>query len=404
MKPLTAWNDPAVDAQIQRMLDRIVQAVRSQMGGDLAAVVLSGGFGRGEGGVLRRSDGRIHVVNDFDIELIYREPLGRLASKLKVHLVHRRALAALAEALAEEFDMKQVDLTLRGLHSMSVNRPRLADFDTRHGHRLLWGASDPCDAMRAFRAEEIDAFEGTWLLRNRAVGLVLARLYLDLPGALRPEHRENFYIEINKSALAMGDALWIFSGRYDVSYAARKYGFSALRPLVYPAFDELAVMYDRAAEYKLRPVEYQYPGEPPHDLWRRMAAAHVRFFLWFESRRLGQPFDTLEAWCSWSDAQPRSSSGGALRRGLDRFLGASGEVPPRMAVLRQDKLGSVACAIGLLAAHAQPIATPWPVLNRWREPVASEAVAWQGIARGLLNVLHPGGEVGRFLQATRNVA
>lgn len=404
MKPLTAWGDPAVDAQIERMLDRIVQRVRAQMGGDLAAVVLSGGFGRGEGGVLRLGDGRIHVVNDFDVELVYHEPLGRLASKLKVHLAHRRALGALADALAAEFDMKQVDLTLRGLHSLAVDRPRLADFDMRHGHRLLWGATDPCDAMRAFGAEEIDAFEGTWLLRNRAVGLVLARLYLNLPGALRPEHRENFYIEINKSALAMGDALWILSGRYDVSYAARKAGFASLGPMGYPGFDELAALYDRAAEYKLRPVEDQYPGEAPLALWQRMAAAHVRFFLWFESKRLQRPFETLEAWTAWADAQPRTASGGALRRALDRHIGASGEVPPRMSALRQDKLASVACAIALLAAHAAPVARPWPVLSRWREPAANEVAAWQGMARGLLNVLHPGGEVGRFLHATRDAA
>ncbi len=404
MKALTAWNDPAVDARIERMLDRIVQAVRAQMGGDLDALILSGGFGRGEGGVLRRDDGGFHVVNDFDVDVIYREPLGRLASKLKVQFTHRRALAALAEELATEFDMKQVDLTLRGRRSLAVDRPRLVDFDMRYGHRLLWGASDPCDAMRAFRAEEIDAFEGTWLLRNRAVGLVLARLYLDQSEALRPEHRENFYIEINKSALAMGDALWILSGRYDVSYAVRKAGFASLKPLGYPGFDELAAMYDRAAEYKLRPVEHQYAGETPRNLWQRMASAHVRLFLWFESTRVGKRFDTLHSWCAWSDAQPRGSSGGALRRWVDRYLGASGSVPPRMAALRQDKLGSVACAIGLLAAHSELSVMPWPVLARWRDPATSEATAWQGMARGLLDVLHPGGEVGRFLHATRSAA
>ena len=53
----------------------------------------------------------------------------------------------------------------------------------------------------------------------------------------------------------MGDALWILSGRYDVSYAARKAGFATLASLGYPGFEVLASMYDQAAEYKLRPVE-----------------------------------------------------------------------------------------------------------------------------------------------------
>ena len=254
--------------------------------------------------------------------------------------------------------------------------------------------------MRPFRADEIDPFEGTWLLRNRAVGLVLARLYLEQPGALRAEHRENFYIEINKSALAMGDALWILSGRYDVSYARRKRDFETLASLGYPGFDELAAMYDRAAEYKLRPLEHQYPGEAPIDLWQRLAAAHVRAFLWFESTRLGTNFGSVDGWCAWADAQPSAAAGGALRRAVDRYLGASGDVPARMAGLRQDKLGSVACAIGLLSAFAAPGAGGWAVLDRWRAPAPTEAAALQGLARGLLNVLHPGGEVGRFLRAT----
>ena len=287
---------------------------------------------------------------------------------------------------------------------MDVPTPKLADYDLRHGHLLLWGDADPCDVMRPFRADEIPAFEGTWLLRNRAIGLVLARLYLDLTGALRPEHVENFYIELNKSALAMGDALWILSGRYDVSYATRKAGFKDLARLGYPAFDALSRLYDQAAEYKLRPVEGQYPGQSPQSLWLTLAQAHVDFFCWHESRRLGQSIASPAQWQAWADGQTHDGSGNALRRWADRHLGASGQCPALMAPLRQDRLGSVACALGLLAARGERTREGWQALARWRgaDCPGDPAAAWRHLARGLLSALHPGGEVGRFLASTQD--
>lgn len=404
----TAWGDPHIDRHVQGLLDRVVQAVRAEMGADLTAMVLAGGFGRGEGGVLRQPGGRLHVVNDFDIELVYPEPLGRLASKLRVQWRHRRRLAALAEQLATEFGMKQVDLTLRGESSLAVREPRLADFDAYHGHRLLWGDADPLARQRAFAPSEISPFEGTWLLRNRGIGLVLARLYLDLPGALRPEHRENFYIELNKSVLAAGDALWILSGRYHVSYARRKDSFAELAALGYPGYDTLRRLYDQAAEYKLRPVVDQYPGQPPMALWQQVAALHVDFFLWHEGRRLGRRIASLGDWSDWSLTQPRPRDPtGALRRRLERRLGATGHCPPSMAGLRHDRLASVACPLALLAARSAVAADEaWRVLARWpleAGPAGPDA-RWTLLARGLLASLHPSGEVGRFLAATEAAA
>ncbi len=406
MSPLTAWGDPLIEQHVQGMLDQVVRSVTQQMGDDLQAIVLAGGFGRGEGGVLRRGDGTFHVVNDFDLELVYAEPWGALASKLKVHLRHRRALARLAEHLAQMLDMKQIDLSLRAAHSLAATTPRLADYDLRHGHQLLWGKQNPCNAMPAYKAEDIPAFEATWLLRNRGVGLVLARLYLDQPGALQVAHHENFYIELNKSALAMGDALWLLSGHYHVSYAQRKARFAELAGMGFPDFAALAACYDQAAEYKLRPVAQPYPGQAPAPLWQAMARLHVRCFLWLESQRLQQALPALAAWQAWSDAQPVLQAPRLWRRWLDRRLGASGDGPPSMARLRQDRSGSVACAMALLGARAGDAADAWQVLQRWSGADAPPDAAgrWQYLARGLLSALHPSGEVGRFLAQTRSAA
>lgn len=390
---LTAWNDPAVDAHVERLLSLVVEAVTRRLGPALRAIVLAGGFGRGEGGVLRRPDGSLHIVNDFDIELVYREPLGRLPSKLWVQLRHRRAVQALAERLAREFGMKQVDLTLRGEGSLGRHACRLADYDLQHGRRLLWGRADPCERMPPLAASDISPFEATWLLRNRGIGLLLARLYLDR-GGLSEGERENFYIEINKAWLAMGDALWILSGRYTVRYADRAAAFDRLREQGWPEFDALAAGYGRACEYKLRPVRRPYPDRDPEDLWEPLARLYGRFFLWLEGRRLGREFGGLPDYARWMDTQPRSG-GSAVRRWLDRRLGITGDCPDSLRPLKHDALGSVLIVMALLAARLGDKGAQ-ALLERWAVP-GDAANAWTARARGLLALMHPGGEVGRFL-------
>ncbi len=394
----TAWEDPAIERFVQGRLDRIVSAVRGQMGADLEAILLSGGFGRGEGGVVRLPNGRHHVVNDFDIELVYREPMGRLLSKLAVQLRHRRALHHLAERLASEFEMKQVDLSLRAGHSLRTAVPKLADYDLLHGHRLLWGADDPTRIMRPFESREIPAFEGAWLLRNRGIGLVLARLYLDR-GRLHDENTENFHIEINKAALAMGDALWILSGRYTVQYADRAVNFESLAALGYPRMAELKVLYLRAAEAKLRPLANVKGAEAPEAVWERMASLYGHFHLWYESKRLHRDFTDLAAYAHWINALPAVQAGHRLRRWMDRYLGTSGDCPASLRLLKYQPDQSIVFVAALLAARVGD-PTAGAVLGAW--PVAAEGQhdAWRLRARGLLALLHPGGEVGRFLSAT----
>lgn len=394
-KRYTAWDDEAVDGFIHERLSRVVQAVVALMGSDLAAILLSGGFGRGEGGVLVRPDGRFHVINDFDLELIYREPYGAFVSKLLVQWRHRRALQCLAESLAAEFDMKQVDLSLRAAGTLDTAVPKLVDFDLRYGHRLLWGDSDPCDRMRSFASSEIPAFEGTWLLRNRGLGLVLARLYLDR-GRLHDDNVENFYIEVNKAALAMGDAQWILSGRYSVQYADRAAAFEQMDGLGFARQAELAACYRQAAEYKLRPVASQYPCVAPAELWDRMANLYRDFFVWFEGKRAGQPFSDLEAYARWVDDLPVGKGGGGLRRWADSRLGISGACPPALTVLKYDPARSVLCIASLVSSRAGDAAAA-RVLERWAVPAAGISAAWRARALGLLSLMHPSGEVGRFL-------
>ncbi len=66
MRRYTILEDPEADVTVQEVLDKIVSEVVSLLGRDLQAMVLVGGYGRGEGGIYQSSVG-YQLVNDFEI-------------------------------------------------------------------------------------------------------------------------------------------------------------------------------------------------------------------------------------------------------------------------------------------------------------------------------------------------
>jgi len=88
----TVYNNSAVDAAVEQDLQTIIARIIEEM--PVISIVLIGGFGRGEGGVLL-SDDDVQPVNDYDLLLVVEDgfntdlrPLSReLASIVKIRLI-----------------------------------------------------------------------------------------------------------------------------------------------------------------------------------------------------------------------------------------------------------------------------------------------------------------------------
>jgi hypothetical protein len=396
----TANGDTRVDRFVDEQLREIVREVRGLMGRELEAVVLGGGFGRGEGSVRAGTDGSLHVVNDFDIEIVPRGRFGTIGWLIS-RFRFRGKLERLATDLAERFGMKQIDLGLRAAGSYaSVCVPRLADFDLKYGHQLLYGVSDPVASMPAFAPGDIPAFEGTWLLRNRGVGLLLASLYLD-GEALREEKREYFHIEINKAVLAMGDALFLLAGRYTCSYAERAARIREVAPDRFEHRDRLLSLYAEAVQYKLAPRDALIPTAPPASLWRDIAALYLPFVLYYESRRLGERFRTLPEYERWAIEQPRPGYKQLARVMLEKMSPGTARYPLRLLALKHDRPRSVLFTMAMLASLRDEVPAPWAkgILNRLlgTEVEISDRRSLSTLIRDYLMLIHPSGELARFL-------
>ncbi len=403
-KSYTTWDDPAVDKYVEGHLSLITRSLVDMMGDHIEAVILTGGFGRGEGSVARRADS-FHTVNDYDIEIAYREPLGAFLSKVRVHVLYRRKLDALAEELAQRLHMKQVDFTLKGVSCYAeVCEPRLADFDLRYGHRLLYGRGNPVERMPAFESADIPAFEGTWLLRNRGIGLLLAGLYLR-NGELRLENRENFYIEVSKALLAMGDALFILRGRYACRYSERAERIGEFESEAFEGAEALIRLYGMAASYKLRPGEDMYPEFAPGNLWFHVMKIYIAFFLFYETQRLEIDFRTLEDYLAWVVRQPKigfkQHCGLAWHR---LFPSCDQQVPTAIMYLKADKQRSAAYTMLLLAARRSGNVDTSLLRAACELSGTGGALnerTWRRMVSDFLLLIHPAGEVGRFLRSER---
>ena len=398
----TVLDAPVVDGYVQGHLDRIVDELVRLMGDDLGAVILTGGFGRGEGSV-SMDDGRPHVVNDYDIEVSYHEKFGPFVSKLRAHSRYAAEIRDIADRLASEFGIKQIDLVLKGSGSYAGGgSPTLAAYDMKHGSKLLYGAQNPIDMAPEYQPADIPAFEGTWLLRNRAVGLLLANLYIH-DGSVDERKKEYFGIELNKAVLAMGDALLIQYGKYHVSYAERARVLPRVLPVTKPVIGRIGNMYRQAVDYKLRPKGTAFSGDDPVVLWNEIGELYCELFLFYESERLGKPFVNIMDYIEWAGMQPS--------RGLKHIprlvyyrLGKSIPAEARsLATLKIDRVRGVAFAIGLLAARIdeQETAGYLSILKKLAPSADGGSDVqddWLRLVRAYLLMAHPKGELGRALQ------
>ncbi|MDH5644363.1 MAG: hypothetical protein OEZ01_00055 [Candidatus Heimdallarchaeota archaeon] len=410
-KGYTAHNNSAVDQFVDEQLQQVTQAVVSLMGDSLEAILLGGGFGRGEGSVAIAKDGAMHVVNDYDLEIVYREPWGKSLSKLITHLRFRKRLDTLAEELAQILKIKQIDLSPRGVGSYVLSTaPRLSDYDLKYGHHLLYGKNNPTDVMPWFRSQDIPAFEGTWLLRNRGLGMLLSFLYfMDKKGTLPEPKKENFYTEINKAILAMGDALYLLRGEYTCSYAERAANFTRYNDCNFPRMNELMKLYSLAVGYKLLPQQDMFTNITPLNLWHQVNTLYVEFFLFYESERLGMCFTGLDQYAEWVFAQPTIGLKQRLHLQFDKLTGRSAGCLHDFLQLKQDKPRSLLFVISMLASR-EPSGICEEAFHIVRSLAGknndsdSNTQRWKNWAYSFLLLIHPTGEVGRFLSSIKNVS
>ena len=228
MGRFVAMDSPAADAVVADAVARIGKAIDAMSIPNLAGVVLGGGYGRGEGGVIEEC----RLSNDLDFFAITED--GASAAELA-------AIAAALEPISKEWTARigiDVDFIVRTPWRIKHDERRLMIQELVRGYFDVAGERGETlfSAIRRIDAAEIPWTEAVRLMMNRGMGLMLAH------GEMGNGERGRGFIvrNINKCVLGAGDARLIARRAYAWRLADRA---SALGDRLYA----------QAAEWKRRP-------------------------------------------------------------------------------------------------------------------------------------------------------
>jgi len=271
---LTLRGGPEVEASLKTLLDEIVHRVSSVVAEEhVRALVLLGGYGRGEGGVVSEG-GEERPHNNLDLLLASRalDVDGRRETQLKLD-------AALGPVARDA--RVGIDISIRDAGAIARDDCRVIWYDARHGHKTLLGDAGFFKGLKHFTAERILPSDALDLLVNRGTLLLINELLLARPGEV---DRKPIVRHAAKAVIGYGDALLFFLGAYHWSYAERQKRMRGRKDVS----ERFRRLYEAAMEFRFSPVDALFAppdlGEWTAALRKVLEPVHRRV----ESLRLGR--------------------------------------------------------------------------------------------------------------------
>lgn len=283
----TLDGDNALEQHLERTCARIAAGLRGLLPARrLQAVMLGGGYGRGEGGVWRTPEGD-RPYNDLEFYVFLRG---------NRHLDDRRygrALHVLGEILTPQAGV-DVEFRIAALGDLAASRVTMFSYDLVRGHRWLVGDEPLLHACAHHReATGIPPAEATRLLMNRCSGLLFAAERLRR-SAFTPADADFVARNIAKAQLGAGDAVLTACAQYHWSVRERH---RLLRRIVRGEngdwFERIGRHHATGLEFKLHPTRSTAAREELAALHAEVADLCRETWLWVEHRRLHTPFRSV---------------------------------------------------------------------------------------------------------------
>ena len=255
----------------------------------LDGLLLGGGYGRGEGGVLKTRDGE-RPYNDMEFYVFVN------GSTIIAEKRFRAALRKLGHDL-EPYAGLEVEFKIVNRRTLEKSATTMFFYDLVCGHSRIFGNADLLDgADHQRRGESIPLHEATRLLMNRCSGLLFSAERLERP-LFTAEDSDFVGRNCAKAELALGDAVLVAYGLYHHSVRVRSNTLEHLNAdSVVPQFDEVVLLHRRGTEFKLHPLCSRESREVLQARLDSLRTIARDVFLWLEGRRLGQSFTSTRTY------------------------------------------------------------------------------------------------------------
>lgn len=287
---------PGDEPGLATRLDDYLRGLGARLGAapfaaGVTALVLAGGYGRGEGGVYRASpDGAAQLYNDLEFYLLLREPGAGAAAQ---------AWCAAEAHAGDEMLGIEVEFKLLVAEELRRAEPSMFYYDLVAAHRLVWGDAAWMAALPASLGNPalIPVHEATRLLFNRGSGLFYSQCALAAEGD--PRQGDGF-IERNhaKIRLALADAVLAANGRYHFSCRERARRLAERLAHLPPDCPRIIAWHAAGVEFKLHPRHAHPTVAGLAAVQAELVAVWSRTFLWLEALRLGRSFASPRAYAT----------------------------------------------------------------------------------------------------------
>ncbi len=206
------------------------------------ALVLMGGYGRGEGGYCLK-DGQPSPYNDYDYFIIVKNMSRKAARALQQELqdmAHRLSVIVGVE----------VDFAVLCSEGLADAPFSLMNAEMKWGHRVIAGNQRVLAAMPDMPFDKLALGEFTRLMNNRGALLLMNARMLGSRKGMGSQQREIFFKYLFKAILACGDAYLAIASAYHPSYAEKR---KRLPTISIPPGRSFIKLYKLAVEQKFYP-------------------------------------------------------------------------------------------------------------------------------------------------------
>ena len=281
----TLDGDNALEERLAQTCGKVLAGVRELIPQDLLeALVLGGGYGRGQGGVLKTIDGDA-PYNDLEFYAFLRG--NRVLNERK----YGPELNKLGERLSPEAGL-HVEFKIDSLARIRQSTVTMFSYDLVCGHRVVYGDEHAFDGGEHHReASEIPLAEATRLLFNRCTGLLLAKELLR-NGTLTLDEADFVGRNIAKAQLGIGDAVLAASGKYHWSCLERGKALGEVAPDGLVWIPDVKRHHAAGVQFKLHPQRISIAVDAFKAEHEEVSNLGRRVWLWLEGRRLQQTFSS----------------------------------------------------------------------------------------------------------------
>jgi len=343
----------ALEKHLTQICERLVGGIRGLVPPHrLEAILLGGGYGRGEGGVCRQPGGD-QPYNDLEFYVCIK------GSRHLNELRFGPALHVLGEIMTPVAGI-EVEFKITSLAELRRGPVTMFSYDLIMGHRWCWGDRAALARLAHHRREgAIPLAEATRLLMNRCSGLLFSadRLRRSEFGAADGDFVAR---NLAKAELALGDAVLAAHGRYHWSARERH-----LRLRQLPSSGDLPWLgpvrsfHAAGLQFKFHPERSRAPRGELAARHTALTAAALPVWLWLEQRRLGLRASTAGYYALSPLNKCPETSGwrNLLVNAKSRRIGFSSWRHPRERVLS-------ALPLLLWEFPPPPASAQWPTLQR----------------------------------------